>query len=205
MSPFRGGFFIGFLFCGKRSVYMEKFNIRALAEAALMIALATILSLIVVFKAPYGGSVTLASMVPIVLVSYRNGTKIGLLAALGYSLLQMSIGFYPPPVQTMTNFVLVIFLDYILAFGALGLAGFFARFFSNDKKTGIVFSCLIVMFIRFMCHFISGIIIWGTYAPEGQPVYLYSLLYNGTYMLIEAIISSVVLWNMFGKIKMEHV
>lgn len=165
---------------------------RKLVYGALMVALATVLSLFTLFKAPYGGSVTFGSMVPIVLFSLLFETRWGLLTAFAYSLLQMLLGFSAPPVQDFASFAAVVLLDYVIAFTVLGLAGAIARRFKNGI-VGAGVGTVCVMAMRFACHFLSGIVIWDVYAPEGMPVWLYSLGYNGFYMLFEMLISVVVI------------
>jgi len=100
-------------------------------------------------------------------------------------------GFYPPPTQTFIYFVLVVLLDYVFAFGVLGLSGLFYSVFGK-KNFSIPVSAFIVTFLRYLCHILSGILIWGVYANEGQSVIMYSLIYNGTYMVPEIIISTIV-------------
>lgn len=164
-----------------------------LAESAMMIAMAVVLSLIKVYEFPQGGSVTLASMAPIVLVSYRHGVKWGLGAAFVYSLLQLILppGFYPPPAKTFIAFAGVVLLDYTIAFTVLGTAAFFGKPFKNRVLSGAA-GAVAVTVLRLVCHFLSGILVWNSFAPEGTPVWLYSLGYNGTYMLWEIIITAVV-------------
>ena len=162
-----------------------------LVECAMMLAMAIVLSLIPPFKMPQGGSVTYASMVPIVLVSYRHGIKWGVGTAFAFSLLQMLLGFYPPPAQTFLAFVGVIALDYVLAFTVLGTASVFGKPFKN-RVLSVAVGASAVVFLRFLCSFLSGILIWSSYAPEGTPVWIYSLTYNGGYMLPELIITTVV-------------
>ena len=166
-------------------------NTRRLTESAIMIALASVLSLCIIFQAPFGGAVTLASMVPIILISLKYDVKWALITSVAYAAIQMALGFYAPPVQDFISFLLVILLDYVLAFGVLGLAGTFGRLFKHPVAQ-IVGGSTIAIALRFLCHFISGIVIWGSYAPEGQPVWLYSLSYNGFYILFELIVSVVV-------------
>ncbi|SHI10049.1 thiamine transporter [Sporobacter termitidis DSM 10068] len=170
---------------------MKRSRILTLAECAMMIALSTVLSLFPIFAMPQGGTVTLASMVPLVLVSYRHGLKWGILTAFTHSLLQMLILFNVPPAQTFWAFAGVVLLDYMLAFTVLGTAAFFGRPFKNRAVSAAV-GAAAVAFLRFICSFLSGILIWGSYAPEGTPVWLYSLTYNGSYMLPELIITAVV-------------
>ena len=168
--------------------------VRTLTESALLIAVATVLSLFALFKLPNGGSVTIGSMIPIILISLKYPLKWSLAAAFAYSLIQMMQGFYPPPVENIFYYTLMVLLDYVIAFSVLCLAGPLYRK-SNDKwpiRVRIMTAAIICFILRFICHFLSGIIIWGYYA-EDQPVWLYSLLYNGSYMLCECLISGVIL------------
>lgn len=167
----------------------KRISVYMLAESAVMLALAAVLSFISVYRLPYGGSITLCSMVPILFLSYRYETKWCLFIAFLYGLLQMLFGFYPPPTRTFIAFVCVIALDYLVAFGVLGLAGLFSRPFTGIG--GMIFGVSIAILGRFLCHFASGIIIWGVYAPEGQTAAMYSFLYNGSFMLGEWILSTV--------------
>ncbi len=167
---------------------------KKLTASALLVALATVLMFASkLIPAPWlqGGSITLASMVPIVLAGIMFGTKWGLCASLSFALIQMMSGFYPPPTQTFLNFVLVILLDYIIAYGALGLSGLFYKM-TGKKSFSAPLSAFLVTLIRYLCHILSGILIWGVYAEEGQTVLAYSLIYNGSYMIPEIIITTVV-------------
>ena len=167
---------------------------KKLTTCALLIALATVLMWVSkLIPAPWlqGGSITIASMVPIVIAGILFGTKWGLCASVAYAIIQMLFGFYPPPTQTFGYFVLVVLLDYIIAFGVLGLSGFFYKLFGK-KGWAIPVSAAIVTTLRYVCHILSGILIWGVYAEEGQSVLSYSLIYNGTYMIPEIIITTIV-------------
>ncbi len=167
---------------------------KKITTSALLIALATVLMWVSkLIPAPWlqGGSVTLASMVPIIAAGILFGTKWGLCCSLAYAALQMIFGFYPPPTQTFLYFFLVVVIDYILAFGVLGLSGFFYRI-SGKRSFSAPLSAFLVTLLRYLCHIISGILIWGVYAEKGQTVLAYSLIYNGTYMIPEIVISTVV-------------
>ena len=167
---------------------------KKLTFSALMTALATVLMLISkMIPAPWlqGGSITLASMVPIIIVGIIYGTKWGLCASLSFALIQMMFGFYPPPTQTFLYFLLVVLLDYIFAFGVLGLSGTIYNVLGK-KNFAIPVSAFLVTLLRYICHILSGILIWGVYAEEGQSVLAYSLIYNGSYMIPEIIISTIV-------------
>lgn len=168
---------------------------RTLIECALMIAIATVLSNIKIFEMPYGGSVTLLSMLPLVLVSFRHGLRWGLLTGFAHSLLQMLMGFYAPPAGTIPAFIGVVLLDYVLAFTVLGAACLFARPFKN-RLVGVIIGTCIACILRFVCSWISGAWLWGSYQQEyewaaGLNVWIYSLLYNGSYMLPEMILTAI--------------
>ena len=168
---------------------------KKLTTSAVLIALSTVLVFASkLIPAPWlqGGSVTLASMVPIILKSFINGTKWGILSGFVFSLIQMMTGFYPPPTQNFISFVLVIFLDYIFAFTVLGCADIFKKLTKNKPWSECV-SGVVVTSFRYFFHILSGILIWGVYAEEGQTVLSYSVIYNGSYMIPEIIITGVVI------------
>ena len=173
---------------------------KKLSLAGMLVALATVLSFIKLFDAPNGGAVTAGSMVPIILFSLMADFKWGIIQASVYGIVQLMIGWYAPPAQTAISFIAVFLLDYIVAFGVLGLAGGISRKL-GDKTWSMMVAGAMVMFLRFLCHFASGILIWSSYAPEGQPVWLYSLLYNGGYMLFETIISLALILGIKPRIK----
>ncbi len=160
-----------------------------LTVGALMLALAIVLSFMGL-KMPFGGRMTLASMVPIIFISYIYDVKWALLISFAYSLLQMVCDFSPPPVQNFSSFFAVCMLDYILAFTILGLAGAISSPIKNVKLRYLAGTVTVVV-LRFICHLISGILIWSCYAPEGQSPLVYSILYNGGYMSGELIITTV--------------
>ena len=178
---------------------------KRLTLSAILTALSFVLMMISkVLPAPWlqGGSVTLASMVPIIVISVNLGTKWGLISGFVYSLLQMMTGFYPPPTQNLLSFTLVVLLDYVFAFSVLGLAGLFVKLMKN-KAWAIPVSGVIVTTLRYLMHILSGLLIWGVYAPEGQTVLAYAVLYNGSYMIPEIIITSVVLALFAPKLKQK--
>ena len=162
---------------------------RTLVECALMIALGTVLANIKIYSLANGGSVTLFSMLPFIMISFRHGVKWGLFTGFVNSLLQMLLGFYAPPAPGLLPLVGMILLDYVLAFTLLGLAGAIAKPFSN-KLVGVGVGTAVVCFIRFMCSFLSGVLIWGNLS-DGLPAWTYSLTYNGSYMLPETIMTTV--------------
>lgn len=145
----------------------------------MFVSLATVLSYIKIFSLPQGGSVTAASMVPILWLALRRGPKVGLFAATLYGVVQFALGPYIfHPAQVL--------LDYPIAFGLLGLAGFFQNRPFIGVSLGIIG--------RFVAHFFSGIIFFAIYAPEGMHPAIYSAGYNGGYLLVELVISVYVIY-----------
>jgi len=162
-------------------------HLRALVESALLVAIGFVLSYFR-FGVPWvqGGSVTPFSMLPILMIGLRHGLKWGLGGGFVYACLQMLQQFWPPPTGTVEGYIAVVMLDYILAFSVLGLSGLF-----KGKKFGLLYAAPLCLTLRFLCHFVSGIIVWGIYA-EDMPVWLYSLVYNGSYMGPELVLIMVV-------------
>jgi thiamine transporter len=157
----------------------DRFSTKVIAETVMFVALATVLSYLKIFSLPQGGSVTAASMVPILWLALRRGPKVGLFAATVYGLVQFALEPYIfNPVQVL--------LDYPIAFGLLGVAGFFQKRPFIGVSLGI--------FGRFFAHFLSGIIFFASFAPEGMNPAVYSAVYNGGYMLVELVISIYVIY-----------
>ncbi|PLT33932.1 energy-coupled thiamine transporter ThiT [Bacillus sp. V5-8f] len=166
-------------------------------EVAIFAALAFLLDLVsnFIFSRiwPQGGSVSIA-MVPVFLMAYRWGIKGGLATGFLLGLLQVVSGtaWIGHPVQG--------FIDYFLAFTVVGFAGLFAKrviesYSEGNKGKGAVYGILgmfVGSFLRFICHYASGIVFFASSAPKGQHVAIFSLLYNGTYMLASFVLSSVV-------------
>ncbi|MGN0522572.1 MAG: energy-coupled thiamine transporter ThiT [Eubacterium sp.] len=194
---------------------------KKLVTTGVLIALGTILSMIKVFDLPYGGSITLFGMVPIVILGYKYGVKWGVFSGLIYSILQAILGattsqafagMYDPDaaLKSVVNIVLMALLDYIVAFTVLGLSGMFKGKIKNHTAAITVGSAVAVL-LRLAAHFISGWILWGSYAEwfftdvmnnsfgqsilnnlSGQALSaVYSLVYNSCYMLPELAVTVV--------------
>jgi thiamine transporter len=161
------------------SVTSRSARTRVLAEAVAMIALATALYTIKIFTLPQGGSVTMGSMIPILLLAFRRGARVGVMAGAVFGILVL---YLEPFVYNPVQFL----LDYPLAFGSLGLAGFF-----KDKP---MLGASVGIGARFVCHFFSGAIFFASFAPVGENPSLYSAIYNGSYLLPELAISAAVMW-----------
>lgn len=163
-------------------------------ECALMIAVGTVMAQIKIFTMPYGGSVTLVSMLPFIVVSFRHGVKWGLFTGFVNAVLQMLTNFYLPPAGTFAAVAAMILLDYLLAFMCLGLACLFAKPFKN-RRLGTAVGTVTVCFIRFLCSFLSGALLWGSYQSyyewaTGLSVWEYSFIYNISYMLPEMLLTA---------------
>lgn len=154
-------------------------NLTALVEVALFAALAMVLSFIPDFLSWFSPSY---GAIPLVLISLRRGAKYGLLAGLVWGLLHFALGkvYYLSFSQVL--------LEYILAFLAMGLAGYFAPSFqkalkAKEQLTAVKQAFLaasLAVFVRYLIHYIAGVIFWGSYAPEGMSAYWYSFTVNGT-------------------------
>ena len=179
---------------------------RILVECALCVAIACVLSEIK-FELPYGGSITAFSMVPILLASFRNGTKWGVLTSFVYSLVQLFLGFKNVLYcKTLGAQTLCILFDYVVAFTVLGLALALATPFGGVKsRFSVGAGSALAILLRFVCHFLSGVYVFGytgkiweklDFVAENK--YIYSALYNGAYMLPEIILTvagAVVLYS----------
>jgi thiamine transporter len=164
----------------KHKEYNNDSTSRVLAEIAIFVALATALSFIIILQLPQGGSITLASMVPIIWLALRRGPKIGLTAGFVYGLVQLVV-------LPQIYFLPQVLLDYPLAFGCLGLAGLF-------QKRWALAGVAVAIVGRFIMHLISGALFFASYAPAGMNPWIYSGIYNGSYLLPELVISLFVIF-----------
>ncbi len=153
-------------------------NARIITHIGLALALAVILKSIRLYHFPQGGSVTLGSMVPILVIALFYGPELGFLTGFLYGLLTLIMDPYIlHPVQVL--------FDYPLPFMSLGVAGYF-----KDRE---VVGSLLAVISRFIFHFISGVVFFGSYAPEGMSPVIYSLSLNGSYLAVEGLICLVVI------------
>ncbi len=162
-----------------------------LTESALMIAIAAVLSVIKIVDMPVGGSVTLLSMLPIVLIAYRYGTGWGLFTGFAYGLVQMLLGLDNLQwAQSAGAAAVIIAFDYLVAFMGLGLGGIFRKTVRH-QGAALALGCVLGSGLRYLCHVITGFTVWAgiTSAAEITPEILtYSFVYNGVYMLPETIL-----------------
>ena len=169
-----------------------------LTEGAVMIALATVLSMIKLAEFPYGGSITAASLFPIALIAYRHGTAFGLSCGLLYGGIQQLLGLNNLSYfTTWQSVVAIILFDYILAFAVFGLSGVLRRtkMQANIKMTfGVVLACV----LRYLCHVISGCTVWAGLSIPTSAALWYSIGYNATYMIPETLIVGIATWYLFS-------
>ncbi len=197
---------------------------KKITESAMLLAVAIVLELVskmFIPEMPFGGQITLVSMLPVVLISYRHGVKWGLVAGLTYALLEMAIGaktvaaaFQPGYFgdgTMLVNALIMCALDYLVAFTALGLGGCFRNRIEN-RGLGLMLGSLVALGARYIAHIASGYILFSGWAEwfftqEGFPVWgaqlvsalspkmlglVYSVVYNGMYMVPEIILTCIV-------------
>ena len=195
---------------------------KRITESAMLLAVAIVLEVMAklfIPELPFGGQITLVSMLPVVLISYRHGVKWGFVASATYALLEMAIGMktvsaaflpgYFGDGAMIANALLMCLLDYVLAFSLLGLGGIFR----NKLRTtpALVCGSLVALGARYLCHIASGYILFSSYAEwfftqEGFPAWgaqlvaaldpallglVYSVVYNGMYMVPEIILTAI--------------
>ena len=170
---------------------MQK-QVKTLVECSMMIALATVLSFVKLVEMPYGGSITIASMLPIVLISYRHGVKYGVTSGLVYGVIQQLLGLNNLSyMTTWYSVVAVMLLDYLLAFAVIGLAGVF-RTRVKGQSLALFSGVILTTVLRYVLHTVAGATVWAGVSIPTAAVLVYSIGYNATYMLPELIILAVV-------------
>ena len=205
---------------------------KRITESAMLLAVAIVLELCskaIIPEMPFGGQVTLVSMLPVVLISYRHGIRWGLLAGVCYALLEMAIGartvaaafqpgYFGDSVMLLNAFTMCL-LDYLVAFTVLGLGGCLRDKVKNPG-VALMLGSIIALGLRYLAHVLSGYILFSGWAEwfftqEGFPAWgqtlvdslspvslswVYSLVYNGMYMVPEIILTATVAL-LLGKVK----
>lgn len=155
-----------------------EFSTKIIAQIGLALALSAVLHIFRLYHFPEGGDVTLGSMVPILILALVYGPEIGFVSGILYSILSLILDpFVVHPVQFL--------FDYPLPSLALGLAGYF----KNNKIIGSSIS----VFVKYLFHFISGFIFFGSYAAPGQSPVIYSLIVNGSFLLTDGLIAVIII------------
>lgn len=169
-------FALFFLLVALLKIKQVRLSVSMAASSGLMLAMAVILTAFPFYRMPNGGSVTLGGMLPLFFISFVYGPEVGMLAGFAYSLMNLVMAPYIlHPVQVL--------FDYPLPFMALGLAGCFPR----HHMAGITAAVAVRLFF----HFLSGVVFFGSYAPAGTSIYLYSFVTNLTYLLPNLVICLV--------------
>lgn len=201
----------------------NKLNVNWLAESAVMIALAVVLEVIskmIVPEFAFGGQITIVAMLPVVLVAYKYGIRRGLVTGFAYSLVQMALGaktisgmVLPSSddyLGSVGKIILMLLMDYILAFTVLGLSAMYKKSIKNTVAS-FALGTLTVLLLRYVCHIISGYVLFGAWAEwfftqdgfyswgpalvekfSGNTLsFIYSVIYNGFYMIPETITTTI--------------
>lgn len=202
----------------------KKINLYWLVESAVLISLAAVLewvSKMIIPEMPFGGQITIVSMLPVILVGWKYGVGKGLVTGLIYSFVQMALGVKTISAMIMPasedylgsigNVILMFLFDYILAYTVLGLGAMYKRVIKKNSLS-LALGVFTVITLRYICHIVSGYILFGAWAEWfftqdgfyswGQTVIntfsgnslslVYSIIYNGFYMIPEIIITTII-------------
>ena len=162
-----------------------------MTECSIMIALSTVLSLIKLAELPYGGSVTVASMLPIAIAVFRHGGKWGFACAAVNAFVQMLLGLNNfSYFTTWQSIVALAIFDYVLAFAVFSLSGCFKKLVKN-QAVAMLLGVLLASILRYGCHVISGATVWAGLSIPSEAALIYSLSYNATYMIPETLVLAV--------------
>jgi probable proton-coupled thiamine transporter yuaJ len=169
---------------------MGQSKTRMIAEAGVAIAIAQVLSFITLFHMPQGGSIKAASLVPLMIFAYRWGGTRGIWAGVVYGVLHFLLGF-----KSSIHYLSII-LDYLVAYGAIGVCGYF-----KDNMTGLVSGSIVAIALRWFASVTSGAVVFASYAPQGQNPWIYSMIYNASYMVPDGILNIIVLLFVYQGVK----
>ncbi len=169
---------------------MGQSKTRMIAEAGVAIAIAQVLSFITLFHMPQGGSIKAASLVPLMIFAYRWGGTRGIWAGVVYGVLHFLLGF-----KSSIHYLSII-LDYLVAYGAIGVCGYF-----KDNITGLVSGSIVAIALRWFTSVTSGAVVFASYAPQGQNPWIYSMIYNASYMVPDGILNIIVLLFVYQGVK----
>ncbi|MDH7564279.1 MAG: energy-coupled thiamine transporter ThiT [Candidatus Bathyarchaeota archaeon] len=172
---------------------------KVLAEVIVFAALSAGLYAIRPYSLPYGGSITLGSMVPVMWLALRRGVIAGFIAGAIFGLIALPIDIMLLPYSPITN-PIQVFLEYPIAFGALGLAGIIHRRSVAFAIVGVGIS----IFVKFLLHVIAGVIFWAWSIPQEWNPVVYAIVYNGSFLLPEFIISAILMYILVKKKTLEY-
>ncbi len=179
--------------CVRKETIMKNSKTYRLVVTAMLIAIATVLNQFAVVQLPVGGGVTIFSQVPIIALGVIFGPSWGLFSGFVFSLFQILFGLSNfSYVKGALSFVVLVLFDYVIPYTFLGFGDIFKGSFKN-RSVELTLGTILVCFVRFLCHFISGATIWADWANGNSldAILIYSLTYNGSYMLPETIITVI--------------
>lgn len=183
---------------------MKQQKMLRLVESGLLLALATVLSMVKVLDLPYGGSITAFSALPILLVGYRHGTPWGLLTAAAHALIQLLLGANTLSYATSpAAAVAIVVLDYLLAFTVLGLGGIFRRR-TDSQSAALVGGALLTGGLRYLLHVIAGCTVWAGLSIPTEAALVYSIAYNATYMVPEVAVTALGAWYLSRAVNLQE-
>lgn len=189
------------LILGFMKIRKVKLNTKMITQIGIALALSAVLQIFRIYHFPQGGGVTFGSLVPILLIALVYGPEVGILAGFLHGMLTLVID---PYILYPTQ----LLFDYPLPSMALGLAGYFRKenflghifasisihgHFKNEEYLGRILGSIFALFVKFICHFISGVLFFGSFAPKGVSPIIYSLSVNGPLMLIEGSICVIII------------
>lgn len=168
---------------------------RVLVEIAILVAMAFVLEFTFSFlpKMPQGGRIGI-SMIPLIVIAWRHGVGAGVIGGVVFGILNLML-------DGVLYHWASFFFDYTIAFGVIGLVGI-VRKISGDNVFGFAMAIVFAFILRFFSHFLSGVLLFGSWAPEGQSVFAYSAIYNGTYLLPALVLSLFVGIGVYFPLKM---
>jgi len=169
---------------------MGQSKTRMLTEAGVAIAIAQVLSFITLFHMPQGGSIKAAALVPLMIYAYHWGGTRGIFVGVVYGILHFILGF-----KSSVHYLSII-LDYLVAYGVIGVCGYF-----KDSISGLIAGSIVGIALRWAVSVTSGAVVFASYAPQGQNPWIYSMVYNASYMVPDGILNIVVLLFIYQGVK----
>lgn len=168
-------------------------KLHLMTKSALMVCLSLILKQIKLFSMPFGGSVTLGSLAPLIILSNKYGVKTGIFASFVCLVVHVIMSFKVPLAKSLFAVILIILLDYVLQYLLIGLSGFFGKIFSFGRFNKMYTGAAVSFILKIFSSAVSGAVFWGEYAPGFLSIPLYSLAYSCAYLIPEFIITIIVI------------
>ncbi len=157
------------------------------------ICMALILNFITIFRMPFGGSVTLGHIVPLIFFTFKNGSWNGFFIGFIYGVLKALLSFSIIPSKSIVVFILSFLLDYIVPYAMIGLSYFISKKICKNKKWILILTCVIANIFKVISTVFSGVFVWQDYLPSNVNLWFYSIFYNISYVVPEFFISSLII------------